>query len=342
MLWFIYTLVFLAGLVQTPILVDLLRFVFPEWKIKRLTNRAANVLLVTLMTTFFCLGLGYQIYFFIRLLPEVPLRSAKLICHSVVAYWLWANMIFNYFFAVFVHPGEEVITSKKQPEIGRGEKVGIYGKLKVVEHLINKEEPEALSDLCRKEVELSSEQTPQHGMEWNTKQSHYCKVCQAMVLYMDHHCPFTGNCVGIRNYVYFFLCLVYGTVGVGYGITVALFYFGDCILPNVWWYLGLASSDGDWKEVCTEIEPHSNLFIPVLGGFVVATTVLIFQVFLLLSDLSTYDVLKNYRKLPVLRFAWQRIQGGKCREPNSRLNVLLLRQRKSVLWFLFPVRNAIQ
>jgi len=67
----------------------------------------------------------------------------------------------------------------------------------------------------------------------------------------------------------------------------ALFYFGDCILPNVWWYLGLASSDGDWKEVCTEIEPHSNLFIPVLGKFVVATTVLIFQVFLLLSDLST-------------------------------------------------------
>ena len=271
MLWFIYTLAFLAGLVQTPILVDLLRVVFPEWKIKRLTSRAANVLLVILMTTFFCLGLGHQIYFFIRLLPEVPLRSAKLICHSMFAYWVWTNMIVNYFLAVFVHPGEEVVACRKQLDVGRDKKDGIdHGKLQVVEHRNSKEENDALSEPSQEEVESSSERTPQHGMEWNIKQSHYCKVCQTMVLYMDHHCPFTRNCVGVRNYAYFFLCLVYGTVGVSYGITVALLqaegtrvcahlyaersrdvkikctedrrivythnyerYFGDCILPNV-------------------------------------------------------------------------------------------------------------
>ena len=358
MLWLIYALIFLAGLVQTPFLVDVLRLVFPEWKIRRLTNRATNVLIITLMTTFFFLGLGDQIYFFTRLLPEVPLRSMKLICHSILAYWLWINMVVNYYLAVFVHPGGEIATLNQQLMSGSGNRTrDDHDKNKLVD-LISKEDPDrklksesnlsAFSKRSSKlslaghgnETQVSSEQTPKHGMEWNTKQSHYCKMCQTVVLYKDHHCPFTGNCVGVRNYTYFFLALVYGTAGLSYGIVVTLFYFGECIFPKVWWYLGLA--DGNQSSACSEIEPHSGFVFPALGGLAVVTMLLVFQVFLLFADLSTHDILKNYRKFSVLRFAWHRIRGGKFREPKSRLNVLLLRQRKSVLWFLLPVRNAVQ
>ena len=34
--------------------------------------------------------------------------------------------------------------------------------------------------------------------------SHYCTICQSNIPYKDHHCPFTGNCIGLENYLHFF------------------------------------------------------------------------------------------------------------------------------------------
>ena len=105
MLWFIFLLICLIALSQTPLLVDLLRLLFPQWRIKRLTDKLSVYLLRILMTTFFITGLGQHMFVFIPLMPNVPFRSVKLLFHCVFAYWVWFNMTINYYLATFLCPG---------------------------------------------------------------------------------------------------------------------------------------------------------------------------------------------------------------------------------------------
>ncbi|KAG7275428.1 hypothetical protein CRUP_033161 [Coryphaenoides rupestris] len=38
---------------------------------------------------------------------------------------------------------------------------------------------------------------------------HFCKLCKKVILRRDHHCFFTGNCIGNRNMRYFIMFCVY-------------------------------------------------------------------------------------------------------------------------------------
>eukprot|EP00929_Paragymnodinium_shiwhaense_P111655 TRINITY_DN79990_c0_g1_i1.p1 TRINITY_DN79990_c0_g1~~TRINITY_DN79990_c0_g1_i1.p1 ORF type:complete len:567 (+),score=107.03 TRINITY_DN79990_c0_g1_i1:95-1795(+) len=60
--------------------------------------------------------------------------------------------------------------------------------------------------------------------------AHFCKHMERNVLKMDHYCPWMLNCVGHRNYKFFYLFLLYSTVAVGVAV------------PHMWYQVILGSS----------------------------------------------------------------------------------------------------
>jgi len=87
----------------------------------------------------------------------------------------------------------------------------------------------------------------------------HCKDCNCCILRVDHHCPFLNNCIGERNYAYFFaflICLVLHSSMVLYGIVSRWTSHGPRACALAW--EGCAASDA-WLAAAV-----SALFVLVL------------------------------------------------------------------------------
>ena len=359
--WFVYVTIVLVGLVQVPIGIDLLRFVFPKWKLARLASRSVHTLLFVTVGSIFLIGISYHLFVYLPLLAgQGRLQALKAIVHVAFALWVWCNVVGNYFYSVCLHPGldkdympprrgppvlcymseEGVITAARESDDEDQSTVFRGHTAAGSSNANNSSRSPGTANCFYCDISLvGSKGPPKSGPEWSPTRTHYCKICECAIPYLDHHCPFTGNCAGFRNYSNFFLGLVYGVVGLFYAVVITLPYFFDCNLKNVLWYFGLSASRVS-NPVCAELGPHSHIFLPVFAGFCVTGNMLLIQMLLLASDLSTYNVLSNWSRFPMFRFILERIRAGKFHDKDSRWNVLIKRQRKSWLHYLVPVRNS--
>mmetsp|Transcript_43482 Transcript_43482/g.102115 ORF Transcript_43482/g.102115 Transcript_43482/m.102115 type:complete len:342 (-) Transcript_43482:357-1382(-) len=105
---------------------------------------------------------------------------------------------------------------------------------------------------------------------------HHCSDCNSCTLKMDHHCPWVNNCVGFRNYKFFYLLLLYGTVTEL--LTIALLIYS------------LLEKDGKFKPW----DYASMATIALVGLFAIGTVGLaVFHTSLLLVNQTTIEQLQS-------------------------------------------------
>lgn len=127
----------------------------------------------------------------------------------------------------------------------------------------------------------------------------HCVECDNCVLRFDHHCPFINNCVGQRNYLFFF------------GFTTSVCCLAVTVLPFLAWYIiqGFGSTNEDdgssaaQKEVDNGVVLKGVIITLVAAGGLVATLVIslwFYHIFLICSGLTTKEHWKGKKTQDML------------------------------------------
>ncbi|GMH76803.1 hypothetical protein TL16_g07203 [Triparma laevis f. inornata] len=168
-------------------------------------------------------------------------QTVKYTIHVGIAAFLVVNILFNYCLCVITkHKGENYdrvvrelaeVTDYEYPENEEQnqQKKKEFERRMLERHKRRQEnrarredrEPEpnpADSETINNET--SEPETPPPP-SWLPPRSHYDHVSKALVLNMDHFCPWMANCVGYFNYRYFLNFLIYVWVAMVYAICIS-------------------------------------------------------------------------------------------------------------------------
>jgi len=120
---------------------------------------------------------------------------------------------------------------------------------------------------------------------------HHCPVCDICILKRNHHCFFTGACIGLGNQKNFILFLLWDILGIIY----ALYHITPLLSQ---YYIPL---DGSLKSIIGYFMPPFYVFLPVLGYSTwLGTFYMFLEIFLLCGCLIAGSLLINQIKLIVL------------------------------------------
>jgi len=138
---------------------------------------------------------------------------------------------------------------------------------------------------------------PESAIEPSTFPCHYCSTCESYVKCFDHHCPFTGGCVGGHNYRYFILFVLHAWMGMCDACVLSYPPFHDCV------WLQIQSPAFGWIRVpppseaaCLEMSARSLLFIPAFSLAVMLGCLGALHWFLLMNGLTTFQLARRSRR----------------------------------------------
>ena len=179
--------------------------------------------------------------------------------HTAFALWLWVNMSYNYICAVTTDPGTR--------------------KNKTFAHIFAQSGGISACNRCG-------------GASISERKDNlffrHCRACATCVVGLDHHCPFTGNCVGDGNYLFFLLFLVYFSAGMLYAAWVSVRPLYACVsMARELHATGRARGGGPLLAWCHTFGAKTVLFWPVILGLCFGGGVLLFHICLLVRGVTT-------------------------------------------------------
>jgi len=241
---------------------------------------------------------------------EMFISSWRAWTHTLFAIWAWINVVYNFAGAVLTNGG-----TRRHPDVIR-----YFGaqRAKIRNNAVT--EGGVLADRQHRAntgAETAEASTTKHQSKKVTTTPHiassmmvcrkdncalrssammpprlffrHCKVCGTCTAYMDHHCPFTGNCVGAGNFIYFYLFLGYCSLGLLYALVLSSRAFLRCIILDV---TGEASLDQEW---CRYLGTSALICLPVAAGWFAVSVLFAFHSILLLFDRTTVQFCRAFR-----------------------------------------------
>jgi hypothetical protein len=168
---------------------------------------------------------------------------------------------------------------------------------------------------------------------------------------MCHHCPFTNNCVGLKNYVYYYTFLGYAFFGMMYASYLAYFPFASCyhiiganhiaaILNHPHFtdfskYTGVMDKINiNTPEMCNEMGEYIVLLAPVVVVGLFMALLFGFQTLLLSADLSIVDFYEVIGRSNSVRDFMKTLYVSIRKKKKSRF-WLMVYQQKSRWWKFF-------
>ena len=269
-----------VGGTAIPVTLDLARSFLPrDYQLGRLVASWQKPLLLS-MVMLLCAS-GYYLFWASVLPYSYRPLSIQGVAHGILASILWLNTVWNYVACVVVDPGGYAVASWPEPRPSFACVMGAS-----VMHPSGHFQAPAVRSI---------EAGTKEGYTWPAG-SRYCAICESRVLHFDHHCPFTGGCVGGNNLRFFLLFIVHCLAGMLYACLLSWWPFRDCVLQQCTIsLLGMVRIPPPDEKSCQDMAARSLLFLPcaVLVGALSCLGGL--HAVLLANGLTTAQCVRRFR-----------------------------------------------